>query len=198
ELTPQSDITVSSRFGTDGEFIIDLQGVDSTSDLGKLPSGVVDESDRVATGCPADSGANFIATGRGGVPADPTQSLVEDVFLHAFETLPSSYMGLERQPFADSRATSQDSNPALIGNPPLAPPESETGPSTSVRRSTSKIQNPKSKIQNSPLEAQSWQYDAQGQVQLWHPSVELGIETSTNYSLPHALASSFCQGGQNR
>ena len=114
ELTPQSDITVSSAFGTDGEVIIDLQGVDSTSDLGKLPSGVVDESDRVATGCPADSGANFIATGRGGVPADPTQSLVEDVLLHAFETTPSNNNHSDQKSFSSQGLNASNVPNALI------------------------------------------------------------------------------------
>jgi large exoprotein involved in heme utilization and adhesion len=43
-----------------------------------LPTGVVDASDAIATGCRGVQGSSFVVTGRGGLPPTPQQALGDD------------------------------------------------------------------------------------------------------------------------
>ncbi|MGK7893373.1 MAG: filamentous hemagglutinin N-terminal domain-containing protein [Xenococcus sp. (in: cyanobacteria)] len=72
ELTPRSDITVSSKFGLEGTVVINNPDVDTTSRLVNLPDKTTDPSDRIIAGCAAAEGNSFTITGRGGLPEDPT------------------------------------------------------------------------------------------------------------------------------
>lgn len=88
-LTPQSDITASSQFGTAGTIALNTPDVDPTQGLTALPADVVDASDQIAIGCSptATAQANqgeFYQTGRGGIaplPTDPIASsdILEDL-----------------------------------------------------------------------------------------------------------------------
>ncbi len=74
-LTPDSDITASSEFRVAGIVVIVQPEVDPSSGLLPLSEQVRDSRDKVVTGCAAREGSSFIATGRGGLPEDPTAPL---------------------------------------------------------------------------------------------------------------------------
>ncbi len=76
ELT--NDITASSEFNVNGTVQINNIGVDPNSGLVELPANVTDSSQQIATGCATDTGSSFVATGRGGIPQNPTQELRSD------------------------------------------------------------------------------------------------------------------------
>ncbi|BAY89005.1 MULTISPECIES: two-partner secretion domain-containing protein [unclassified Tolypothrix] len=78
QLTPNSDITASSQFGLSGTVQVNTVGVDPNSGLVELPTNITDPSQQIATGCSANTGSSFVATGRGGVPENPTQELRSD------------------------------------------------------------------------------------------------------------------------
>ncbi|WP_019509140.1 filamentous hemagglutinin N-terminal domain-containing protein [Pleurocapsa sp. PCC 7319] len=86
ELTQFSDITASSEFGIDGNIEIEILEFDPTNSLVKLPETLNDSSNQIVVGCPADTGANFTVTGRGGLPYNPRQEVAEEIILQAFET----------------------------------------------------------------------------------------------------------------
>ena len=75
QLTPLSDITASSKLGVDGVVELTQLSVDPSQGLVELPENVVNNSDRIATGCPANEGNSFAITGRGGLPENPTGTL---------------------------------------------------------------------------------------------------------------------------
>ncbi|MEE3718162.1 filamentous hemagglutinin N-terminal domain-containing protein [Tumidithrix elongata RA019] len=73
-LTPLSDITASSDFNLNGTVTIVTPGIDPSKGLNNLPVDVSDASRLVAQSCLADSkGSKFVITGRGGVPANPSE-----------------------------------------------------------------------------------------------------------------------------
>lgn len=73
ELTPLSDITVSSAFGVDGVVTINNPDADPTQALFELPTGPIDASRLVTLSClPGSQNNQFIVTGRGGLPPNPT------------------------------------------------------------------------------------------------------------------------------
>ncbi|MBW4507196.1 MAG: S-layer family protein [Scytonematopsis contorta HA4267-MV1] len=77
-LTPDSDITASSEFGVNGTVDIKNFGVDPSSGLVELPVNLVDSSQQIATGCSNNTGSSFVATGRGGIPQNPTQQVTSE------------------------------------------------------------------------------------------------------------------------
>ncbi|WP_427157693.1 filamentous hemagglutinin N-terminal domain-containing protein [Aliinostoc sp. HNIBRCY26] len=78
ELTPENDISASSQFGLSGTVQINNVGVDPNSGLVELPENVTDPSQQIATGCADAISSSFIATGRGGIPENPTQGVRSD------------------------------------------------------------------------------------------------------------------------
>jgi filamentous hemagglutinin family protein len=76
QLTPENDITASSEFGVNGSVQITTPGIDPDSGLVALKLDLVDPSQQIATGCAGYEGSSFIATGRGGVPENPTHELI--------------------------------------------------------------------------------------------------------------------------
>jgi large exoprotein involved in heme utilization and adhesion len=79
-LTPESDITASFQFGVNGTVDINNFGVDPNSGLVELPANVTDPSQQIASGCSANQGSSFVATGRGGIPQNPNQQMTSDVY----------------------------------------------------------------------------------------------------------------------
>ncbi|MBD2457229.1 S-layer family protein [Nostoc sp. FACHB-87] len=81
-LTPRTDqtndITASSQFNVNGTVEINNIGVDPNSGLVELPANVTDTSQQIASGCSNTNGSSFVATGRGGIPQNPTQELRSD------------------------------------------------------------------------------------------------------------------------
>ncbi|BAY13820.1 S-layer family protein [Calothrix sp. NIES-2098] len=78
QLTPENDITASSQFGLSGTVQVNTIGIDPNSGLVELPANVTDPSQKIATGCAARQGSRFVATGRGGLPQNPTQQVTSD------------------------------------------------------------------------------------------------------------------------
>ncbi|MDT9187130.1 S-layer family protein [Limnospira fusiformis KN01] len=73
ELTPLSDITVSSAFGVDGVVTINNPDADPSQGLFELPTRPIDASRLVILSClPGSDNNQFIVTGRGGLPPNPT------------------------------------------------------------------------------------------------------------------------------
>ncbi|MBL1179192.1 filamentous hemagglutinin N-terminal domain-containing protein [Pantanalinema sp. GBBB05] len=78
QLTPNSDITASSQFGINGSVQINTIDVDPSSGLVQLSDTLADPSQQIATGCSSGQSSRFVATGRGGVPQNPTQQVTDD------------------------------------------------------------------------------------------------------------------------
>ncbi|MEH1940486.1 MAG: S-layer family protein [Nostoc sp.] len=78
QLTSDSDITASSQFGLSGTVQVNNIGIDPNSGLVELPANATDPSQQIATGCTGSEGSRFVATGRGGVPQNPTQQIGSD------------------------------------------------------------------------------------------------------------------------
>ncbi|MGI0493637.1 filamentous hemagglutinin N-terminal domain-containing protein [Alkalinema pantanalense CENA528] len=76
QQTPDNDITASSEFGVNGTVNVDTIGTDPNAGLTELPVNVTDPSQKIATGCSKTQGSKFIATGRGGLPPNPTQQMM--------------------------------------------------------------------------------------------------------------------------
>jgi filamentous hemagglutinin family protein len=82
-FTTSSDITAFSQQNPqlDGEIVIDIQNADISNELVALPTNVVDASKLIAQRCSARPVATnqpqsqFIITGRGGLPPQPTDAL---------------------------------------------------------------------------------------------------------------------------
>ncbi|MBD2202485.1 S-layer family protein [Calothrix sp. FACHB-1219] len=78
QLTIENDITASSQFGVNGTVDINNFGVDPNSGLVQLPANITDPSQQIASGCSANTGSSFVATGRGGIPQNPMQEVGSD------------------------------------------------------------------------------------------------------------------------
>jgi large exoprotein involved in heme utilization and adhesion len=90
-LTLLSDITASSDFGVNGTVNISTPGVDPSKGLSNLPADVGDASKLVAQTCIADKrGSEFIITGKGGIPAKPSDRPTYSGALDNFGTLPAN------------------------------------------------------------------------------------------------------------
>ncbi|MGP1383819.1 MAG: two-partner secretion domain-containing protein [Thainema sp.] len=87
ELTPENDITVTSQFGLAGTFIQNDLDVDPTEGLAELPANVVDPTGLIDRSCDLaaqERPSEFIVTGRGGLPPNPsdrsfTNPLLDDL-----------------------------------------------------------------------------------------------------------------------
>nr|WP_256871620.1 S-layer family protein [Nostoc sp. TCL26-01] len=90
--TAENDITASSQFGVSGTVQINNISVDPNSGLIELPENLTDSSQQIATGCSNNNTSSFVATGRGGIPQNPTQDVRSDV-----------YDGLRRSTWLDIR-----------------------------------------------------------------------------------------------
>ncbi|MEM7065621.1 MAG: filamentous hemagglutinin N-terminal domain-containing protein [Cyanobacteria bacterium P01_B01_bin.77] len=120
QLTPQSDITASSQFGIDGEFIFEQTTPEPDSEIVELPNNFIDAENQIVAGCPADSGATFIVTGRGGLPLDPRQDIEETLIISVLDSSlePAAHNGEQQRATQAisqlSRLSEQQSNSALI------------------------------------------------------------------------------------
>jgi large exoprotein involved in heme utilization and adhesion len=72
---PDRTITASSTLGVNGVVEINQLDIDPSKGLAQLPEDFTEPSDRIVTGCAADRGNQFVITGRGGLPENPTQPL---------------------------------------------------------------------------------------------------------------------------
>jgi filamentous hemagglutinin family protein len=84
--TPLSDITASSEQGVQGVVAIDTPDIDPSRGLAELPTDVNDASQQIAQNCPtggttASELGEFVVTGRGGLPPNPTELLGSETVL---------------------------------------------------------------------------------------------------------------------
>lgn len=86
-ISPNSAITASSQLGVDGVVQINNPAVDPSSGLIELTQEVTDPHDRIVSSCGADQGSSFTITGRGGLPADPTEILRNETMWDDLRTL---------------------------------------------------------------------------------------------------------------
>ncbi|MBD3884849.1 filamentous hemagglutinin N-terminal domain-containing protein [Phormidium tenue FACHB-886] len=71
-----SDITATGATAAlRGAIDVTTAGIDPTSGLVALPTGLVNASQLIAQGCPANENNSFVITGRGGLPPTPEQQL---------------------------------------------------------------------------------------------------------------------------
>ena len=75
QLTEENDITASSEFGVNGTVEINNFGIDPSSGLVELSTELVNSSQQVTSGCSRKTDSTFVATGRGGIPHNPSQYL---------------------------------------------------------------------------------------------------------------------------
>lgn len=79
QLTSENDITASSQFGINGIVQVNTVGADPNSGLVELSTNVIDPSQQISSSCSAvNQASSFIATGRGGIPQNPTQDVRSD------------------------------------------------------------------------------------------------------------------------
>ncbi|WP_160148561.1 filamentous hemagglutinin N-terminal domain-containing protein [[Leptolyngbya] sp. PCC 7376] len=78
QLTPESDITASSQFGVSGAVTINDFLADLESGLITTAASLTDPSDEIVQGCSSNRRNAFIATGRGGIPLSPNQTVSRD------------------------------------------------------------------------------------------------------------------------
>lgn len=129
QLTDNNDITASSQFGLSGTVQVNTIGVNPNSGLVELPANVTDPSQQIATGCADTSGSSFVATGRGGIPQNPTQEVRSDI-----------YDGLRLRPWSDVRDLT------LFPTTPAAQAQTQKSPETFVQ-ATSWRRNAQGKIE---------------------------------------------------
>ena len=78
QLTPENDITASSQFGVTGTVQVNTIGVDPSAGLVELPVNLTDTSRQIVAGCAGTQDNQFVITGRGGIPEDPSQGVRRD------------------------------------------------------------------------------------------------------------------------
>ncbi|MBE9064071.1 hypothetical protein IQ256_24250 [cf. Phormidesmis sp. LEGE 11477] len=166
-MTPNSDITASSAAGLDGEVNIEL--VDPF--LSPIPVDLPEQTEpdrQVTARCvPAEDTDSLVVTGRGGLPTDPRQMLQGQNVLRDGRQLESAVMSIS-EPVVSGLAVSE-----------LAVSElAVSGPASGSANLAS--------IDLAPVvEAQGWQKDAQGRVQLITPSADpfrAAVDCSTSRS----------------
>jgi filamentous hemagglutinin family protein len=140
--TEFNDITASSEQGVQGTVNIDVPDTDPSQGLTELPDAPIDASNQIAQTCPSDGNpealGEFVVTGRGGLPPDPTEIVGGEVVLSQLSTL-------ENHSSSDRETNRQTA------------PSTAPSPAPSDERSSAKA----------PLvEAQGWVVDADGNVNL--------------------------------
>lgn len=136
QLTPESDITASSKLGVSGTVTIESPNVEADSGLVQLPENLSDESSQIVAGCAAQNNSQFVSTGRGGLPNNPLQLLTSN------------------QPWQDMRAIA---NIASLSNESA---DRLTGEAISSERDSDSVQAAELK------EASEWQLTATGEIEL--------------------------------
>ncbi|MGG6296808.1 filamentous hemagglutinin N-terminal domain-containing protein [Leptolyngbya sp. AN02str] len=106
-LDPTNDITASSQFSLNGTVQINNLALDPVSSLSALPTDVLDSSQQVAQTCSNTQSSRFVATGRGGIPENPTQGIGGDRTWSDLRQLPTNSAAvLESSPVLESTPVS--------------------------------------------------------------------------------------------
>ncbi len=136
--TPFSDITATgAKTALPGTVDVTTATIDPIAGILALPTDLVDASQLIAQGCPANEGNSFVITGRGGLPPTPEQQLDDDARWGDRRTLavpPAS------NPARDSSNQQTDTSQTLEDRTPVLTPR--------------------------PIEATGWRTTATGEVVL--------------------------------
>ncbi len=81
QQTIESDITATSELGAEFSGVVELNtpGIDQNSGISELPENLTDSGNQIAAGCAAQTGNTFVATGRGGIPHNPSEQVDENL-----------------------------------------------------------------------------------------------------------------------
>ncbi|MDJ0532267.1 MAG: S-layer family protein [Xenococcaceae cyanobacterium MO_207.B15] len=73
--TPQSDITATSRLGTEYSGVVEINTPDADPATGALtlPENFINASEQIVSSCALDRNNSFVVTGRGGLPPTPQE-----------------------------------------------------------------------------------------------------------------------------
>lgn len=116
--TRLSDITATGASSAlNGAIAITTPRTDPASGLVELPTNLVDASQQIARGCPANQGNSFVTSGQGGLPPTPAQQLDDDAGWQDRRRLSTEAQPSTTQPTPDSQWRSPLSKPPL--NRPL-------------------------------------------------------------------------------
>ena len=140
-LSADSKINASSEFGIDGLIKIDALAVNPNSGLIQLPNEPIDSSLYLSKGCGENNNHQFINVGRGGLPANPLNNLIQDSMLADWET--SSKL----TPRLDLRGKPAHPSRSNIVKPSLKP-------------------RPFTNSNTSLIEAQNWKVNQSGKIEL--------------------------------
>ena len=127
-LTPENDISASSEFGISGNVQVNTIGINPANSLNALPVDIVDSSRQIADRCGASRNSSFIATGRGGIPKNPSQKRGSDRTWHDLRS-PSIQVNETvmthntRQPIVEATALQMDKSGTIVLIAPNPVPE---------------------------------------------------------------------------
>ncbi len=130
------NISASSEFGLDGTVAIDSPDVNPTQGLFNLPTNVLDPDSQLVSSCAADDRGEFVITGRGGLPPEPTSLPTPTILLtdldpnSARQSLPFATGELGRDKASAEVITPSDS-PLARGRTRLADQSPASGQSLS-------------------------------------------------------------------
>lgn len=79
QLTEESDITASSEFGINGVIKINNLNINPALGAIELPDNVIDSNQQIAAGCSQKSNNSFAITGKGGFPANPSNTIQSQI-----------------------------------------------------------------------------------------------------------------------
>ncbi|MGD1899735.1 MAG: filamentous hemagglutinin N-terminal domain-containing protein [Phormidesmis sp.] len=112
-----NDITASSELGTPGTVDIATPDTDPSRGLTELPATFADASNQITQTCAGNGdgqSSEFVVTGRGGLPSNPTDALVGDVPLSDWAVLEAptetAHSSVLPEPAASTLATSTQEN----------------------------------------------------------------------------------------
>ena len=100
--TPRSDITATSALGPQFDGVVEINTPDTepASGLAVLPANTIDPNQKIFSGCAAAAqGGSFYVTGRGGLAADPSDSIRGQTIWEDLRRFPAPQEGaaLERE-----------------------------------------------------------------------------------------------------
>ncbi|KAM3092500.1 filamentous hemagglutinin N-terminal domain-containing protein [Phormidesmis sp. 146-35] len=89
QTSETNDITASSQFGISGTVTLNTPDIDPSRGLAELPSVPTDPSNQISQSCSprVQATSSFIRTGRGGIPASPSEPLDEENAIANWVTL---------------------------------------------------------------------------------------------------------------
>jgi len=117
DLTSGNDITATSEFGVSGTVAIQNIDVAPDSGLVQLSTEFEDTSHQVSTGCAEADRSQFVASGRGGIPASPVSSLGIPRLWSDFRAIDSSPATRQQNEPTTVSFPSEDSHLSIAQNP---------------------------------------------------------------------------------